>query len=260
MNFKTPFRLDEIKFENIRYTEVKHLSDKTIIYTQYENRNKLCDFVIQSPSLLNINLPEKSGSSYNLDIPLKGQNDNKTDLFIGFLNNLDRTIINDAKNNSSWFDNFIVDDNMTFHKTIRDSDDYKNGMFRAKIVKTSDFETLLQINNKDKINTKNVPKDSYVKMILEVYAIWVNSSGFGIFIRPVLISFKPIIRKVYNYKLLDDSSEEEDDVVNTEISNIFISQKDANLLKEDNNSLITSALEFPNVENLSSTSSENMED
>lgn len=257
MNFKSPFRLDEIKFENIRYTKVKHLSDKTIIYTQYEHKNKLSNFVIQSPSLLNINLPEKSGSSYNLDIPLKGQNDNKTNLFIGFLNNLDRTIINDAKNNSSWFDNFIINDNMTFHKTIRDSDDYKNGMFRAKIVKTNDFESLIQINNTDKIKVSNIPKDSYVKMILEVYAIWVNSSGFGIFIRPVLISFKPIVKQVYNYKLLDDSSEEEDDVVNTEISNIFISQQDANNLNNDNN--ITSVLELPDMNNLSSTSSENME-
>jgi len=252
MNFKTPFRLDEIKFENIRYTEIKNMSDKTIIYIKYENKGKLCNFVFQSPSLINENEPEQSNNSYNLDIYLKGINQNKTNLFIGFLNNLDRTIINDAKNNSQWFDNFIVNDNMTFHKTIRDSDDCKNGVFRAKIVKTHDFETILQINNKERINVNKIPKTSDVKMILEVYAIWVNHNGFGVFIRPVLMSFKPTKRITYNYKLLDDSDDiEEDDVINTEISNLFI--KNENVSNNDN---ITSALEMPDLNELSATSSE----
>lgn len=250
MNFKSPFRLNEIEFENIRYPEIKNMSDKTVIYIKYEHKNRLCNFVIQSPSLYNINLPEESNNSYNLDIPLMGNNKDKTNLFIGFLNNLDRTIINDAKNNSSWFDNFIVNDNMTFHKTIRESDDCKNGVFRAKILKTNDFETILQVNNKDRINVNKVPQHSEVKMILEVYAIWVNHNGFGVFIRPILISFKPNQKEVYNYQLLDDSEEDEDDVVNTEISSIFIKNENVS------NDINTSILEMPDVEVLSETSSE----
>ena len=67
-------------------------------------------------------------------------------------------------------------------------------MIRIKIVKSSDFETLLQINNKERISEEDIPNDSWVKMILEVYAIWINKNGFGIFLRPILVSFKPLIK------------------------------------------------------------------
>ena len=261
MNSKSPYRIEDINLSKIRYINKKVTNNKTIIYVKYEDKNKLNNFVFQTPSLRNVNnIVEKNGF-YEMDIPLVGQNEGKTNLLVGFLNNLDRKIINDGKINNDWFDNFIVNDNIKYQKTIRENDNYKNGMIKVKILKNNNFETIVQVNNKDRVDiskiNKTINKDSWVKMILEVYAIWVNEKGFGLFLRPILVSFKPIEKIEYNYKLLDES--DEDDVINTAVNDesIFLKQEnpDYNYNPEYNNN-VTSILEFPNVNKLSSTSSE----
>ena len=58
------------------------------------------------------------------------------------------------------------------------------------------------LDNNKKIKPEEIPENSWCKMILEVYAIWVNGNNdFGIFLRPILISFKQ--REEYNYKFID---------------------------------------------------------
>ena len=123
-------------------------------------------------------------------------------------------------------------------------------MIKIKIIKNDNFETILQVNNKESICIENIEKDSWVKMILEVYAIWINKNGFGIFLRPILVSFKPFDKIEYNYKFIDDSDNE--DVINTVMDN------DSIFLKQDNNNTDnaeTSILELPYINQLSSTSS-----
>jgi hypothetical protein len=252
MNFKSPYRIEDIDYSKIRYINKKVTDKKTIIYIKYEDKKKLNNFVFQTPSLRNINnIVEKNGF-YEMDIPLVGQNQKKTESLIGFLNNLDRKIINDGKINTDWFDNFIVDGNIKYQKTIRDNDNYKNGMIKIKIIKNENFETIVQVNNKDKVDINEINKNSWVKMILEVYAVWINKNGFGLFLRPILVSFKPIEKIEYNYKLLDES--DDDDVINTAINeeSIFLKQDIVN----NNNDNITSILEYPNMNKFSSTSSE----
>jgi len=250
-NYKEPYKIDDINFNNIRYVDKKVTGDRTIIYTKYEDKNSLCNFVIQTPSLKNINDVINRKGVGELEIPLIGQNQLKTDKFVGFLNNLDKQITSDAKLNSSWFDNFYNGNIIKYQRTIRENELYKNGMIKIKILKNDNFETILQINNKKIISMDDIQKDSWVKMILEVYAIWINKNGFGIFLRPILVSFKPLDKIEYNYKFLEESDNE--DVINTVIDNdsIFLKQEDV----VDNNGE-TSILEMPNKNNLSTTSSE----
>ena len=113
------------------------------------------------------------------------------------------------------------------------------------------FETILQVNNKDTIGVENIQKDSWVKMILEVYAIWINKNGFGIFLRPILVSFKPFDKIQYNYKFIEESDNE--DVINTVMDNdsIFMKQNE-----NHNDNGETSILEMPFNNKLSSTSSD----
>ena len=47
-----------------------------------------------------------------------------------------------------------------------------------------------------------INKDCWLKCILEIYAIWINENGFGLFIRPILLSFKPSMKISYNYFIL----------------------------------------------------------
>ena len=104
--FKEPYKIDDINLENIRYVDKKETPDKTIIYTKYEDGNKLCNFVVQTPSLRNINDVINRKGINELEIPLIGQNNMKTDNFIRFLNKLDKQITSDAKINTTWFNNF----------------------------------------------------------------------------------------------------------------------------------------------------------
>jgi len=250
--FKEPYKIDDINLENIRYVDKKETDDRTIIYTKYEDNGKLCNFVVQTPSLRNINEVINRKGINELEIPLIGQNNIKTDKFIGFLNNLDKQITSDAKINTEWFNNFYNGRIIRYQKTIREADDYKKGMIKIKIIKNDNFETILQINNKNTIGIENIQKDSWVKMILEVYAIWINKNGFGIFLRPILVSFKPFNRIQYNYKFIDESDNE--DVINTVMDNDSIFIKQNEIL---NNNEETSVLEMPQNNHLSSTSSDN---
>ena len=123
-------------------------------------------------------------------------------------------------------------------------------MIKIKIIKNDNFETILQLNNKEIVKYDEINKDSWVKMILEVYAIWVNKNGFGIFLRPILVSFKPFDKIRYNYKFIEDSDNE--DVINTVADeSVFIKNEQ---MIEDNGE--TSILEMPRVNHLSSTSSD----
>ena len=68
MDYKTPFKIDNIDLDNVKYTNVKSNEKKTIVYIKYEDNNKLKNLVFQSPTLLNINkaIPNpKTSSRFN---------------------------------------------------------------------------------------------------------------------------------------------------------------------------------------------------
>ena len=50
-----------------------------------------------------------------------------------------------------------------------------------------------------------ISNESNSKVILEIYAIWIKNSSFGLLLRPINISMKFKEKPVYNYKFLDDS-------------------------------------------------------
>lgn len=243
MNTKVPYKFENIDLNKIKYTDVKSNSTKSVVYLKYLDNNKLKNLVIQSPSLLNINQPIKKDKVYNLDIPLKAKSNDKTKEFIDFLNAIDYKIIKDATKNTSWFNNVSNTDNIKYQKIIRTGNDDYPHMLRVKILNTNDFETMIQINNKKMIDIDSIPQDSWAKVIFELYAIWINNSGFGLYMRPVLISFSPNNKVEYNYKLLDDS-EDMDDIINTVNDNsIFIKSEPT----ENDNT--TSILEMPSNDN-----------
>jgi hypothetical protein len=206
MTSKVPYRISELDLNNIYYSDIKSNSKKTIVYIKYMDDNKMKNFVFQTPTLLSKNTVTSKKDIYEIDIPLDGKDKDKITRFSNFLESIDRKIIRDAKNNNKWFEKFANVKKMKYQKIIRDDDN--RGVIRLKILKTTDFETLLHINNK-KAPIEEITADSWVKCILEVYAIWINENGFGLFIRPVVMSFKPCMKLTYNYKLIEDSDENE---------------------------------------------------
>ena len=176
--------------------------------------NKLKNIVFQTPNLINAFNIVKKNSIYELDIPLKGKSDQKTIKLVNFFNAIDKKIMKDAKNNSSWFAGFPQQQTMKYQKIIRDSvsSEYINGVIRIKILQTNDFNTIVSVNEKKIESYDSIPENCWVKSILEIYAIWINQNGFGLFIRPILVNFKLSGTIIYDYKLIDDSEEEVDDV------------------------------------------------
>lgn len=245
MNFQEPFRTHQIDFNNIVYTPKHKTSDiKKIIFIKYndkvnDKKSNLKPFVIQLPSLLNLNEPVKiTEDYYELEIPLITQEKAKNLPLIKFFEDLDTKIKNDAKfNSNSWFEN-ISNTSIKHKKLIKESDLYKEGILKIKIIKNNSFETLLQINNKRKLIISEIPSDSWCKILIEVYAVVINSQKgeFSIFLRPIILSFKEKEIINYNYKFLEDSnSESEDDIPDSELNSIFIKNIKDEKMKDDNN-------------------------
>ena len=257
-SFNTPLKLSDINFDNIVYKDIKSNQKKTVVFLKYKDNNNLRNLAIQTPSLININNPVKNGNHWDLDVPLNGKKTDKVNEFTNFLNKLDQKVMYDARINSSrWFNNFDTEE-MNYQEITRTSEDkrFSNGMIRIKLIKNADFHTIVQLNNKTNISIDKIPKNSWVKMIIEIQAIWINKNGFGIFLKPVLISFDPI--EISKYKFIEDSDDEVDDIIDTE-NCVFIASNHSNFksneLVTSNLQLVNDSLEVDTANKFSSTSS-----
>lgn len=238
MNFQIPYRISQIDLNKIVYTKIKNLEKKRIIYIKYADKGKQNQLVFQPPSLLNLYEPVKISEEYHeIEFPLISQEKDKAIKFINFMESLDDKIINDAKINSKlWFSSLVDSSAIKYKRTIKESEVHKDGMLKIKIIKNIDFETLIQNNSKKRITIKDIPQNTWCKMLLEVYAIIINQNGtFSLFIRPIILSFKPKEINNYNYNFLEDSDEE---IPDSDINNLFIK---SDKVKTDND-LTTSAI------------------
>ena len=244
-------RLHEINLNKINYVKIKNLDSKKQIYIDYENK----PLVFQCPTLLNDNLPIKiTDDYYELEIPLITQEKNKQNSLIDFLKNLDSKIVQDANNNVKiWFN----ENKMSyFFKTIvKDSKKNKNGTIKLKIIKTIKFESILLENNK-KININDVPKDAWVKILLEIHSIIINNENktFYLFLRPHVFSFKDKQIKS-NYNFLEDSDSNEE-IPDSDINNLFLKQTNVDKNNKSNENQTSSQINY-NIKNLELLSKSN---
>lgn len=259
-SYNLPFKISDINLENLVYKEVKSNTNKTVVFLKYKKKNSLKNLVIQTPTFLNINNPVKNKNYWDLDVPLHGKKTEKVDSFIKFLRDLDNKIVYDARINSvDWFKNFDTEE-INYQQIIRTADDsrFSNGMIRLKILKNNDFQTILQIDNKEPIDINDIPQNSWIKMIIEIQAIWINKNGFGLFLKPILISFNPI--QIKKYKFLEESEDEVDDVLDSE-NGIFLKSKQPTTNELETSNLyfenINDSLEIDSKTKFSSTSSSN---
>jgi hypothetical protein len=239
MNCQEPLRTSSIDLSKIVYPKNRSNQNKKIVLVKYNEKSKLKNFVFQTPTLLNLSQPHVANGYVEIEVALVGKEKGKVAKFIKFLNDLENKVKSDAQfNASSWFNLNETNQTINFQKIIRESDDYPNGTIKIKIIKNNDFETLVQLNNNKRISPESIPADSWCKMILECYAVWVNANNdFGLFFRPVLVSFTPRESQIYNYKFIEDSDEENDfDIPDTEVNaNIFMKLDPKNKSKGKSN-------------------------
>ena len=238
MNYQEPLNISSLDLDNIVYPKSRSNQNKKIILLKYNDRGKLKNFVFQTPTLLNLYKAQELSNYSEIEVALTGKEDSKISKYINFLNKLEQKIKEDAQSHSaSWFNINNETQTINFQKIIRESDDYDNGTIKLKIINNTDFQTTLKMNNNKNIGITDIPEDSWCKMLLECYAVWVNSNNdFGLFLRPVLISFTQ--KEIYNYKFIEDSDDEERlNVPETEINNnIFMKINKKNSKTKYNNS------------------------
>ena len=243
MSIQEPLKISKINMNNIIYTKTKYSEDKKkkIIYIKYsDKKNDIKNFVFQTPTLLNNKKPELVDGFYELEIPLVTKREKNQNDFLNFLNKIDEKILYDANINSkSWFD-IITEDNIYRQRIVRDSIEDQESFIKIKIINTQGFKTIIRLNNmKKNISVEEIPQFSWVKMILECYAITISNYGINLFVRPIIMSFNERIIENYNYKFIKDSDSESDNesdrttqVFNT--SNIFINKDEHEKTKENN--------------------------
>lgn len=255
MSLQEPLNIKDINFDNIIYSKCKKNQNKKIILIKY-NDDEIKNFVIQTPTLLNLYKAKKYNNYSEIELALVGnESQEKVNKFINFINKLETKIKNTAREQGNkWFD---LEENKTlsFHNIIRDSDDYDKGTFKLKILNDDIFKTKLLFNNNN-ISVNEISNNSWCKIILEFYAIWINSDNeFGLFLRPIIISFN--MKESYEYKFINDS-DEEIEIPETEINQeIFLnnstSKTDFNTLlaklKEDNSELEDNSSGSDNINN-----------
>lgn len=217
-----PYKFNQIDVNKIIYSKMKSNKDKKIILIKYENNNNL---VFQTPSLLNIQKNPMVNGVAEIEVALVGKEDILLNNFISFLHKLENKIKEDSqKNANDWFKLTNENQSINFQKIIRESPKFNKGTLKFKILKNEDFETEILFNEKKVSDDILLKEKVWTKMLLECYAIWINNNNdFGIYLRPVVISFIPKEKEMYNYNLLEDSDDEKlDDIPDTEInSNIY---------------------------------------
>jgi len=186
--------------DNIYYIKDTNLENNYLLKS-LNNSDKL---IIQTPTLFNNNKLIKHDNYYELIVPLKGKKDKKIKEFIEYIEKLEEKIIYDAQINlSTWFNN--TDKSIIYNSiinNINESDKNISIKIRTKIIGTQILtpNTILtsetdpsSYNNKTKqISINNIPTSETIKMILELYSIYINQNTFELIIKPQVILFKPL--------------------------------------------------------------------
>lgn len=214
-----PYKIWSINVDNIIYKNQKETKDKKIIFIKYEDDTHSKNMVFQLPTLNNnINL-----SNNEIEININS-NDEKENKIIDFLNLIDTKVIKDAKiHANSWFSHVKDKSKINYHHILKSENNNSYYALKLKIIDSKDFKTNLILNNdiENRLDINNMPIDGKLKLVLEFYAVWIHGNNFGILLRPIIISFIDSMEADYNYKILEDSDSDEDDLFirSTEINN-----------------------------------------
>jgi len=192
-------------FNNLIYDNIEEIDDKIIIKIYDSKKGK--PLYIQTPELVNVFGPIKRKNYHELLLPLGGIN---TLLFKNFLHNLQNKILCDANfNKKEWFNNnnrvkFIPitkeinkDVTSTMEQT-EELDKCNDGIIKIKVTDN----TIIK-KEQSEISVNELSKNAKIRMIIQIYAIWVNKTpqySFGIYIKPEIIEE----RNVYNLSFIED--------------------------------------------------------
>ena len=196
--------INQIDLNKIIYSKVNEMNDKKLVHIYYEKVGQ--KLLFQTPQLLNIFELQKSQYFNELILPLYDCN-LKVPLLINFLKNLDNKVVDDArKNKNEWFKNkpsikykSLIKNLYLENNNLSDERKYaSNGLIKLKIT-----NGIKIIENGNEINLDALKKNNFLRMILELHAVWISGDVFGIYLKPIMI--EQIQNKIINF--IDDKED-----------------------------------------------------
>ena len=225
MNIQEPYKIHDIKFDNIVFKKTKLIGNKKIIFIKYKD-NKLNNFVIQLSKIKNNNVNNQNEIEFIIDNPM----------YIDLFEKLDNFIIEQAQNNHIWFDHLDNKSSMNYQRILREDNSIKLRLCNNEEVVTKLFINDDMCDNFDYI----ISNESITKIILEIYAVWIKNNTFGLLLRPINILMKINEKSLYNYKFLEDSDElQSEEKINYESENDSITSNNESQLFIKTNNIFT---------------------
>lgn len=224
--------------DNIIYGNVETLdstSNKLIIQIYDKEIGK--PLYIQTPELLNLFGVINKKTHNELFLPLGGI---QCLAFKNLINKLQNKVLSDANfNKDSWFNKqksvkfipIIKELNKDATSTIEELTNTENlsrcedGLLKMKITES----TLIRKENVE-ISIDELTKNKKVRMIIHIYAIWVNKNTFGIYIKPEIIEEK----NSFNLTFIEDKLIFESDNEDSELESDSEIESDIELNIESN--------------------------
>jgi len=188
----------QYNIENIVYgpCEITDFDENKLMIPIYDSKRGK-PLYIQTPELINLFGVIKKRNYSELLLPLGGI---QCLAFKNFLNTLQNKILSNAGlNKNTWFKNqksvkfipIIKEINKDATTTIEQLTDINNmercedGLLKIKITDG----TLVKKENEE-VSINELTKNKKIRMIIQIYAIWVNQNTFGIYIKPEIIEEK----------------------------------------------------------------------
>lgn len=198
------YDVDTIKYSPIETIDSTNNRLMIKIYDKYHGK----PLYIQTPELLNLFGVIEKSNYHELLLPLGGIHCLS---FKNLLIKIQEKILNDASvYKDEWFKNqtsvrfipIIKEINRDATTTIEQLTDINNidicndGLLKLKITDS----VIIKKDSVD-VSINELSKNKKVRMILQIYAIWINQSTFGVYIKPEIIEEK----NAYNLSFIENS-------------------------------------------------------
>lgn len=207
---KKPYNIKDINLNNIIFSKLLDKNFKRSVLLKYNKGNRMTKFLIQTPELKIIDLYKRE----NVVTLVLGVSENNKNInnFVKFWSLLDNHIIDVAKNNSNWF----YSNNVKFKGSIRNDGEYNEPYIKLKLNANLLNKIKVSYDKQTQIRSfSDLEKDQTIKLVLDLYGLWINSNGFGLYSTPVVIDIRET-----NDITLNESSDEYDEMIDTEINPI----------------------------------------
>ena len=207
---KKPYNIKDLNLNNITFSRLLDKNSKRSVLLKYNKGNRLTKCLIQTPEVKILDLYNK-GNIVTLVLSMLEVND-KINNFVQFWSLFDHHIINVAKNNGNWF----YSNNVKFKGSIRNDGEYNEPYIKLKLNANLLNKIKVSYDKQTQLRSfSDLEKGQTIKLVLDLYGLWINNNGFGLYMKPVVIDIRET-----NEITLNESSDEDEDIFDTEINPI----------------------------------------